>query len=116
MALQPNTPSSSRLRLPSPLNALCSGLVLSLVSASAWAAPVPFGGSYAQDFNALANTGASAPWANDSTLAGWSLFNKDGAAIAQIAVGSGAGTGGSFYSFGAHASIRALGVLASSCT
>ena len=116
MALQSNTPSSSRLRLPFPLNALCNGLVLSLASAGAFAAPVPFGGSYAQDFNTLANTGANAPWANDSTLAGWSLFNKDGAAITQIAVGSGGSTGGSFYSFGADASDRALGVLASSGT
>ena len=116
MAFHPITPSSSRLRLAFPLNTLCSSLVLSLVSAGALAAPVPFGGSYAQDFNTLANTGTTAPWVNDSTLAGWSLFNKDGAAIAQIAVGSGAGTGGSFYSFGADASDRALGVLASSGT
>ncbi|QIL72492.1 ExeM/NucH family extracellular endonuclease [Diaphorobacter sp. HDW4B] len=97
-----------------PLHALCSGLVLSLVSAGVLAAPVPFSGSYSQNFNSLANSGTNAPWTNDSTLAGWSLFTKDAAAISQINVGSGGGTGGSYYSFGLDAADRALGVLASS--
>lgn len=113
MALHTNTPSSSSTRLPFPLNALCSGLLLSLASASVWAAPVPFGGSYSQDFNTLADTGTT--WTNDSTLEGWSLFDKNGVAKTTIIVGNGGGTTGSFYSFGADASDdRALGVVVSS--
>lgn len=85
-------------------------LVLALASAGVLAAPVAFTNSYVQNFDSL---GTSAVWTNDSTLAGWSLFNKDGNAVPQIAAGNGGSNTGSFYSFGTDASDRALGVLIS---
>ena len=65
--------------------------------------------SYGQDFNTLASTGTGVTWANNSTLAGWSLFNKTPAAITTYAADTGGGNGG-FYSYGASGqSDRALG-------
>ncbi|QNP48460.1 PEP-CTERM sorting domain-containing protein [Diaphorobacter aerolatus] len=87
--------------------------MLSLVSAGVLSAPVPFGGTYSQDFNSLASAGSTSAWTNDSTLPGWSLFAQNGTAIAQIAVSTGSSTSGSFYSFGADANDRALGALGS---
>ena len=70
------------------------------------------GSSYGQDFNTLATTGGSTSWANNSTLAGWSLFKGITTPVAQTAIiiGTGTGTGGGFYSYGAtSATDRALG-------
>ncbi len=75
------------------------------------------GGTYSTSFDSLPTTGGSTAWANDSTLAGWSLFNKTPAAITAIVISDGAGTAGSFYSFGTiSATDRALGGLGSGGT
>lgn len=73
-----------------------------------------FTGSYLEDFDTLVTSGASQPWANDSTLGGWSLFQGGGAAITTYNAGNGgtlaSGANGNFYSFGTGtATDRALG-------
>jgi hypothetical protein len=71
---------------------------------------------YAQDFDTLTTvTATPAPaWVNESTLAGWSLFNSTGTAITAYIGGTGSSNSGTFYSFGANnSSERALGGLAS---
>lgn len=74
---------------------------------------------YAQDFNTLASSTNSSnviptAWDNDYTLAGWSLFNKDNAAISSYIANAGGSNNGSFYSFGSSGSSdRALGSVAS---
>lgn len=66
--------------------------------------------SYSQNFDTLAATGTSVAWTNDSTLAGWSLFNSTGSAITALAAGDGGSNTGSFYSFGTGSTNeRALG-------
>jgi hypothetical protein len=71
--------------------------------------------SYSQNFDTLATSGTSNTWTNDSTLAGWSLFNSTGAAITAYAAGNGSSNTGSYYSFGTGTSTeRAFGGLASS--
>lgn len=77
---------------------------------------------YAQDFNTLAsstniaNTTAT-PWVNDSTLSGWSLFNKNNADISTYIANAGGAGNGSFYSFGSSGSSdRALGSVASNAS
>lgn len=68
------------------------------------------GDVYQQDFDSLAASGTTNTWANDSTLAGWSLFNAAGAAISSYRADTGGSNAGSFYSFGASGSSdRALG-------
>jgi len=68
------------------------------------------GSAYLQDFNTLANTGTT----NNLTINGWFL-NETGTSAAnngQYAAGTGSGTGGDVYSFGATASSeRAFGTL-----
>jgi predicted extracellular nuclease len=68
------------------------------------------GSAYTQDFNTLANTGA----ANNLTINGWFL-NETGSSASnngQYNTGTGSGTGGDTYSFGATASTeRAFGTL-----
>lgn len=87
-----------------------AGLLLS-ASAGVWA-QVPFTGAYEQNFDTLAVSGTGLAWANDSTLPGWFLFNKNLAAITAYAAGNGASNAGSFYSLGLNAD-RALGGVAS---
>jgi hypothetical protein len=74
--------------------------------------------TYAQNFDSLTTTtGTAVPWANDSTLAGWSLFAGTGAAVATYGADAGTSATGSFRSFGAAgATERALGALASGGT
>ncbi|MES2717104.1 MAG: PEP-CTERM sorting domain-containing protein [Pseudomonadota bacterium] len=66
---------------------------------------------YSQSFDSLTTAVTPvSPWTNDSTLAGWSLFNSTGAAITTYLGGTGGSNTGSFYSFGAAANTeRALG-------
>lgn len=87
-----------------------AGLLLS-ASAGVWA-QVPFNGTYTQDFDTLAASGAGLAWANNSTLPGWFLFNKSLASITSYVAGNGASNTGSFYSLGLSAD-RALGGVAS---
>lgn len=72
------------------------------------------GGAYSQNFDSLGNSGTNLAWANDSTIQGWSLFNKTPAAIATYNAGDGSSNAGAFYSFGTVGSgERALGGTAS---
>ncbi|SOE35374.1 hypothetical protein SAMN05216519_1356 [Delftia acidovorans] len=87
-----------------------AGLLLS-ASAGVWA-QVPFNGTYTQNFDTLAASGAGLAWANNSTLPGWFLFNKSLASITSYVAGNGASNTGSFYSLGLSAD-RALGGVAS---
>jgi autotransporter-associated beta strand protein len=65
--------------------------------------------SYSQDFNSLATNGSNVTWANNSTVAGWSLFNKTPTAITTYNPDAGGGNGG-FYSYGSSGAVdRALG-------
>ncbi len=87
-----------------------AGLLLS-ASAGVWA-QVPFNGTYTQNFDTLAASGAGLAWANNSTLPGWFLFNKNLASITSYVAGNGASNTGSFYSLGLSTD-RALGGVAS---
>ena len=87
-----------------------AGLLLS-ASAGVWA-QVPFNGTYTQNFDTLADSGVGLAWANNSTLPGWFLFNKNLASITSYVAGNGASNTGSFYSLGLGAD-RALGGVAS---
>lgn len=81
--------------------------------------PISFTGTYSQNFDSLASSGTANSWANDSTLAGWSLFRQPapGSDITTYVAGTGSGNAGSFYSFGsAGSSERALGGLGSGGT
>jgi MYXO-CTERM domain-containing protein len=70
--------------------------------------------TYTQSFDSLATTGTAVAWANDSTLAGWSLFTGAGNAISTYAANNGSSNAGAFVSYGSTGSSeRALGVLAS---
>lgn len=83
-------------------------------------ADVSFSGSYSQNFDTLANTGTTASWLNDSTIAGWYLYGYAGTTVPTYRPATGGATSdntGSFYSYGAAASPeRALGGAASSGT
>jgi hypothetical protein len=69
--------------------------------------------TYAQSFDTLSAAGSNT-WTNDSTLAGWSLFNATGAAITSYAADNGGSNAGAFKSYGATGSDdRALGGLGS---
>lgn len=73
-------------------------------------------GTYAQNFDSLANTGTANTWADNSTLPGW-YASKSVApnAITTYRADNGSGNAGALYSYGATASAnRALGVLVSS--
>lgn len=95
---------------------LALGLIGAATVANAAIVISAAGQNYTQGFDTLANTGTTATWANDSALAGWSLFRQpaSGTAITAVNVGNGSGNGGAFYSFGsASSSERALGGLGS---
>ncbi len=69
--------------------------------------------SYSQTFDTLASSGTANAWADDSTLAGWSLVNSIGAAVPTYATDNTSNTGG-FRSFGdSGSSERAFGGVAS---
>jgi hypothetical protein len=99
---------------------LSIGLVLTLAFSVSASASISFTGStYSQDFNTLANTSAGdIAWTNDTTLAGWSLFNQvgGGTAITAYRADDGGANTARFYSYGSTNgdSERALGSLADS--
>lgn len=71
---------------------------------------------YEQTFDSLSSTVSTSniAWANDSTLAGWSLFGSTKAAITYYRASAGAESGGYVYSYGLNGdSDRALGTLGS---
>ncbi|MFY7973976.1 MAG: PEP-CTERM sorting domain-containing protein [Rubrivivax sp.] len=85
-------------------------------AAAAQAAPIALNSpaaTYSQSFDSLAASGTN-PWANDSTINGWSLFTFGGSAPATIIASNGGSNSGSFTSYGANGdSERALGALGS---
>lgn len=73
--------------------------------------------TYSQTFDTLITTGTAQAWANNSTIAGWSLYNSANAAITTYNAGDGSTNTGAFNSFGTAASTdRALGGTASGGT
>ena len=101
-------------KLPAAL--LAAGGLLSGASAQA-AVSIDSGSyTYSQNFDSLAASGTANAWTNDSTLAGWFLYNKDLAAITSYRADTGTSTTGSFYSYGLTSADRALGGLASGST
>ena len=74
------------------------------------------GGTYAQNFDALASSGTANGWTNNLTLPGW-YASKASADSTTFSAGSGTSATGGIYSFGTNginpASDRALGSLAS---
>jgi hypothetical protein len=71
---------------------------------------------YVQNFDSLASANGSTDvaWANDSTIAGWSLFDSKLNARTFYRASSGADSGGYFYSYGLNGDgERALGALGS---
>jgi hypothetical protein len=95
--------------------ALALALLAAVPAAQAGISVASTGGTYTQSFDSLANSGTAAvTWVNDSTLAGWSLFNKNGAAIGTYTADNGGSNAGSFRSYGATGvAERALGGSAS---
>lgn len=72
------------------------------------------GFTYNQNFDSLTTSTTAVAWANDSTLAGWSLFISTLADAPTIVGNNGASNAGTFYSFGTTGSgERALGSTAS---
>lgn len=72
---------------------------------------------YSQTFDTLATSGTANAWANDSTLAGWSLFTRaDGSAAApNYRADNGGSNTGAFFSYGSTGTAeRALGAVGSS--
>lgn len=67
---------------------------------------------YTQSFDSLASSGSSVAWANDSTLAGWSLFDSTKSAKTTYRASDGSDSTGIFYSYG-NSSDRALGAVGS---
>jgi hypothetical protein len=97
------------------LTLIASAAVLAAAPAQAAITVADANFAYSQTFDTLASPSNSAiAWANDSTVAGWSLFNKDKAAIATYFADNGSSNTGGFRSYGSAASTdRALGGLAS---
>jgi len=69
--------------------------------------------TYSQNFNSLSSSGATNSWTNNSTIAGWSLFNSSNVAVTNYRASSGTDTTGAIYSFGSAADDRALGGIGS---
>lgn len=96
-------------------NLLAAAALLALLPAHAALTVSSASFTYSESFDSLTTTATTTvAWANDSTLAGWSLFNGAGAAITTYGADTGGSNTGSFRSFGdAGSSERALGSTAS---
>ncbi len=69
--------------------------------------------TYGQSFDTLATTGTTNAWANDSTIAGWSLFKTNTTTPVTTYIGdSGTSNTGGIHSYGSSAD-RALGSIGS---
>lgn len=105
-----------KLKQITSLTVLAAAAMLAAAPAQASIAVNNAAFAYSQSFDTLASvtSASSLAWANDSTLAGWSLFNKDKAAIATYLADAGGSNAGAFRSFGVSANNdRALGGVAS---
>ncbi len=97
-------------------NFIAAAALLSLAHAGAHAALSvdSVGFTYSQNFDSLTTSTTAVPWANDSTLPGWSLFISTLADAPTLAADNGGSNAGSFRSYGSTGSgDRALGGLAS---
>ncbi|MDP2008317.1 MAG: PEP-CTERM sorting domain-containing protein [Rubrivivax sp.] len=94
---------------------LASAALLVLLPAHAEISVTSAAFTYGESFDSLTTTtGTAVAWANDSTLAGWSLFTKDGNPITTYGADNGGSNTGSFRSYGSTGSAeRALGGAAS---
>lgn len=101
--------------------------ILSILALAATAAALPAHAAltvtsssfnYNQSFDSLASAGSNNAWANDLTLAGWSLFSGASSnAVVNYIADTGSGTSGGLRSYGAAgAAERALGSLVSNAT
>jgi endonuclease/exonuclease/phosphatase family metal-dependent hydrolase len=92
------------------------GIILAIYSTQAVSAQVLMsGGTYAQNFDALSNTGTANTWTDNVTLSGW-YASKSAAPnnVTTYRAGTGSDNTGAVYSFGDSGSTeRALGSLAS---
>jgi len=105
----------SRVRGPRPPTAAAGSSPERLEPRHALAAIAFTGTAYTQTFDTLG--ASSTVWANDSTLAAWSLFDRAGTPVTAIAVSNGASSAGSFFNFGATSGAdRAVGAVASGGT
>jgi len=92
------------------LSALAAAAMLATAPAQAAITVGSNAFTYAQSFDSLATTGTANVWANDSTLAGWSLFNTIPPSAVAYLADDGTSNAGKFRSFGAAGSTeRALG-------
>ena len=101
------------------LSLLAAAAMLAAVPAHATIAVNSAAFAYSQSFDGLSKTtsSSSVAWANDSTIAGWSLFTKDKAAITNYLADAGASNAGAFRSYGLGGNAdRALGGAASGGT
>jgi endonuclease/exonuclease/phosphatase family metal-dependent hydrolase len=95
------------------------GIILAIISTQGVSAQVLMsGGTYAQNFDALSNTGTANTWADNVTLAGWyaatNLTAVKSGTVTLYSASTGSSGTGAFYSFGdSGATDRALGSLAS---
>lgn len=55
---------------------------------------------YSEGFNSLPTNGNNLPWINDSTVAGWSLFDSQATPVSIYGADDGTNINGSFYSYG----------------
>ena len=80
-----------------------AALALTLALSGAAQAQVTVGSTtnYTQNFDSLPSSGVTNNWVNNTTLAGWHLFNRSNNAIATVNVDTGTSSSGSFYSYGA---------------
>jgi hypothetical protein len=94
--------------------AAAAGLLCAAMSAQATISVGSAAFTYSESFDTLTTSTATTAWANDATLAGWSLFNVTGAAITTYAADSGGSNTGTFRSYGSTGSgERALGAAGS---
>jgi hypothetical protein len=91
---------------------IASAALLSALSAQATVSVTSTAFTYSQSFDSLAGSGSANAWTNDSTLAGWSLFNGT-TALTTYRAGTGSDNAGGVYSFGLAGGERALGSVAS---
>lgn len=95
----------------SPKFLLAPAILLSALSAHAALSVGNAAYTYGQTFDSLATSGTANAWVNDTTLAGWSLFNG-ATALTTYRASTGTDNAGAAYSFGVGAE-RALGSIAS---
>jgi hypothetical protein len=100
-----------KLTLNPTLSLLFCGAIMAAVPAHAAISIATPAATYTQNFDTLTTATTAQPWANDSTLAGWSLFlASTGAPAPTLLGGTGSSNTGSFFSFGAAGTAeRALG-------